>query len=116
MSAFDSPIGVVAMVSITQAESSENIAAVQELFREYMAWSNTLEVDNRKAPTFAGFDQELSTLPGVYAPPHGRLLLATHEGVPAGCVGMRRHDAVTSDSSVFTFVQPSEVSSSGGSW
>jgi len=32
---------------------------------------------------------ELATLPGIYAPPRGRLLLATHEGRPAGCVALK---------------------------
>jgi hypothetical protein len=38
------------------------------------------------------FEQELATLPGKYAPPHGQLLLATLDGVPAGCVALRGLD------------------------
>lgn len=38
---------------------------------------------------FQGFDEELKTLPGAYAPPQGLLLLASVDGVPAGCVGVR---------------------------
>jgi carbonic anhydrase len=34
-------------------------------------------------------DSEWQTLPGVYAPPGGALLLATISGQPAGCVGLR---------------------------
>src|SRR5438552_12969532 len=41
---------------------------------------------------FQGFDQELATLPGVYAPPAGRLLLATADGDVAGCVGLHAID------------------------
>jgi putative acetyltransferase len=41
---------------------------------------------------FQGFDEELSALPGMYAPPRGRLLLAIEEGAPAGCVGLHEWD------------------------
>ena len=37
---------------------------------------------------FQGFDEELRELPGMYAPPRGRLLLDIEEGEPAGCVGL----------------------------
>jgi len=38
---------------------------------------------------FQDFDQELAGLPGDYAPPRGRLLLAMAEGHAVGCVGLR---------------------------
>ena len=37
---------------------------------------------------FQNFEQELATLPGDYAPPHGHLLLAEYEGRLAGCVAL----------------------------
>ena len=42
---------------------------------------------------FQGFDEELRTLPGIYAPPRGRLLLAMEGDAPAGCVGLHEWDA-----------------------
>src|SRR5207237_1017314 len=38
---------------------------------------------------FQGFDRELATLPADYAPPCGRLWLASLQGEPAGCVAIR---------------------------
>jgi GNAT superfamily N-acetyltransferase len=82
-------------VSITQAVTESQIAAVRELIREYTAWAFTLEADSDKAPTFQGLEAELAALPGAYAPPAGRLLLATSEGEPAGCVCLRGNDPAT---------------------
>jgi len=41
---------------------------------------------------FQGFDEELRALPGMYAPPRGRLLLAIEDGDRAGCVGLHEWD------------------------
>src|SRR5260370_41857037 len=42
---------------------------------------------------FQSFDKELDGSRGDYAPPPGRLLLATHEGAPAGCVALHKLDS-----------------------
>jgi ribosomal protein S18 acetylase RimI-like enzyme len=42
---------------------------------------------------YQGFDDELVELPGDYARPEGRLLVARVDGELAGCVGLRRLDA-----------------------
>ncbi|TMQ72866.1 MAG: GNAT family N-acetyltransferase [Candidatus Eisenbacteria bacterium] len=83
------------MLTIEQVESPAQIAAVQDLLREYMEWTETLSTNQRQAPTFAGWDEEFAALPGIYAPPRGRLLLATHDGWPVGCVALKpREDEV----------------------
>jgi len=64
------------------AENEADLAEVRRLFREYQ---RSVGVDL----CFQGFEEELATLPGAYAPPRGRLVLALHEGRPAGCVGLR---------------------------
>jgi len=61
------------------------MAQVQELFLEY---ANSLGF----SLCFQSFDQELPGLPGDYAPPEGRLLLAEYEGKLAGCVALHKID------------------------
>lgn len=78
------------MVLIRQAETPRELDDVRELMREYMAWVVASE-RSLDAPTFAGFDEELASLPGEFGPPAGRLLLATVDDHPAGCVALRRH-------------------------
>lgn len=69
-------------IRITRAVALDDLAAARELFLEY---ANTLGVDLG----FQGFDSELAELPGRYAPPEGRLLLAWVEGELAGCAALR---------------------------
>jgi len=70
------------MLTIEEALSGADLLEVQQLFKEYAA---SLEVDL----CFQQFDDELASLPGSYAPPAGRLLLARHDGALAGCVALR---------------------------
>ncbi len=68
---------------IADANSADDLATVGELFREY---ADSLEIDL----CFQSFDRELAELPGDYAPPDGRLLLARNADNVAGCVAMRK--------------------------
>jgi ribosomal protein S18 acetylase RimI-like enzyme len=86
------------MLNISQVNSEAQIEGARSLIREYTGWIfTTLTNDSNNAPTFEGLEEELATLPGIYAPPAGRLLLATQDGQPAGCVCLKRHDAITSE-------------------
>jgi GNAT superfamily N-acetyltransferase len=71
------------MISLVQAGSLACRARVRELLSEYAA---SLEIDL----CFQQFDQELAELPGSYAPPEGRLLIATYTEMDAGCVALRK--------------------------
>jgi ribosomal protein S18 acetylase RimI-like enzyme len=74
---------VVKGLAFAQAESDEQIAQARELFLEY-AQSLGFSL------CFQNFDKELAHLPGDYAPPEGRLLLADYEGRLAGCVALHK--------------------------
>ena len=79
-----SPVSsVVKRLSIAQAETPAQIAHVRELFLEY-AQSLGFSL------CFQSFDAELAGLPGDYAPPGGRLLLAQYEDQLAGCVALHK--------------------------
>jgi len=73
------------LMEIIQAHSANDISHARELFKEYEAW---LEVDL----CFQSFEKELAELPGKYAPPDGRLLLAIDNGKVAGCAAVRKID------------------------
>lgn len=73
------------MIEVVVADSARRLEQAHSLFEEYAEWLG-LSLD------FQGFDGELITLPGEYAPPRGRLLLALVDGLPAGCVGVRPLD------------------------
>jgi GNAT superfamily N-acetyltransferase len=86
------------MLTISQARSESEIAAVQGLIHEYLSWWAEQEpAEMERAPTFAGVDLELKTLPGIFSPPTGRLLLAAQDGQPAGCVCLKSQDARTAE-------------------
>jgi GNAT superfamily N-acetyltransferase len=69
-------------ISIAQATTSGDIEAARRLFLAYATWLN---VDL----CFQDFEAELAGLPGAYAPPQGRLLLAKAKDDIAGCGGLR---------------------------
>lgn len=75
-------------MQLTQAETGEQIAQARALFVEYGAWLGF-------SLCFQGFDQELAGLPGRYAPPSGRLLLATNGPETAGVIALRGLDGET---------------------
>jgi len=68
-------------VRIIAAGSGEAVGHARTLFTEYAA---SLGFDLH----FQNFDQELAELPGAYAPPDGRLLLAVDHAQLAGCVAV----------------------------
>jgi GNAT superfamily N-acetyltransferase len=94
------------MVDIEQATTPEQIDAVRGLMREYTTWAFSLDAHPDDAPTFHGLEAELASLPGIYAPPAGRLFLATVDGEPTGHIALLPHDSVTAEVKRL-YVQPS---------
>lgn len=70
---------------LTRAETDAQVEQARVLFKEYEAATG---VDL----CFQNFAEELAALPGDYAPPTGRLLLAYEGEEAAGCVALRRVD------------------------
>ena len=70
-------------VSIIEVSTPDQLAQATALFREYQEWLG-LKL------CFQNFDEEVATLPGKYAAPTGRLLLAYTDFRAAGCVALRK--------------------------
>ncbi len=69
-------------IESVDASRPPSLDVVRALFREYQGATRT-------DLCFQGFEAELALLPGAYAPPAGRLLLALLDGDPAGCGAIR---------------------------
>jgi ribosomal protein S18 acetylase RimI-like enzyme len=76
------------MIRVVQARRHDDIERVRELFKEY---ETSLGIDL----CFQNFEKELVNLPGDYAPPEGRLLVAVDEPNIVGCVALRKLDPET---------------------
>jgi putative acetyltransferase len=70
------------------ATSESDIKEARTLLQEYAAWLGI-------SLCFQNFDRELASLPGEYAPPDGRLLLAFEDDELAGCIALRKIRATT---------------------
>lgn len=82
---------------IVRASAPEELDAVRTLLRAFTAWHRELHRDDLhlidRYFDAAAYDAELAGLPGAYAPPEGRLLLALRGSLPVGCVALKRIDA-----------------------
>ncbi|WP_429301086.1 GNAT family N-acetyltransferase [Paraburkholderia sp. GAS199] len=73
------------MVEIVEAQFPEQVATVRAIFRDY---ADSLGIDLG----FQDFETELAQLPGKFAAPRGRVLLAWQDAQAVGCVAMRPLD------------------------
>jgi GNAT superfamily N-acetyltransferase len=72
------------MLVIKQAITKDLIEKTREIFNEY---SDYLGIDL----SFQRFDEELRSLPEIYAPPEGYILLAYYKKNLVGCVGLKKY-------------------------
>ncbi len=77
-------------LSIVEVGTGEKLEEARTIFQEY---AESLGAD----PCLQDFAEELATLPGGYARPRGRLLLALVENQVAGCAALRPLDAETGE-------------------
>jgi ribosomal protein S18 acetylase RimI-like enzyme len=75
-----------AVAEIRPAQFPEHLSLVRDMLLEYQT---SLGI----SLCFQNFDAELAGLPGAYAAPQGRLLLAWANGQALGCVGLRALEA-----------------------
>lgn len=80
-------------IEVTAATTTTQLDAVRALMRAFIAWHRERHADKlalvERYFDAAAFAAELASLPGPYAPPAGRLLLATLDGRSAGCVALK---------------------------
>ena len=70
-------------MDLIQVQTAEHVDQARELFKEY-------ETGLGISLCFQNFEKELDELPGDYAPPDGRLMLAVYHGELAGSVALRK--------------------------
>ena len=84
------------MTKILEATTNEELDQVRDLFRAFVNWHREVhEDDHWLIDRYFGakdFEDELASLPGKYASPKGRLLLALWNGEAAGCAALRQMD------------------------
>lgn len=83
-------------VRIVEASADGRLDDVRRLIRGFVAWHRARHVEDLHLVDAyfddGGFEAELAGLPGAYAPPRGRLLLALAADDAAGCVALREID------------------------
>jgi GNAT superfamily N-acetyltransferase len=75
-------------MKLVHVTSDDEIQLARQLFREYEAGIGI-------SLCFQNFDEEVAALPGKYAPPDGRLLLAYVDEQVGGCIALRKLDGKT---------------------
>jgi GNAT superfamily N-acetyltransferase len=83
----------MSVISIIEAVDANHFAQAAGLLRDYLFWMRRRYVRHADMidAYFDGreWESELGDLASHFGPPHGAIVVATVDGVPAGCVMMR---------------------------
>jgi GNAT superfamily N-acetyltransferase len=83
-------------IKIFDAISEEHLGHVRNLINEFVKWHLQRHLEDKELINeyfdSRDFEEELASLPGKYAMPGGRLLLALYNNEPAGCAALRKID------------------------
>ncbi len=82
MPPFSLVFGQSRMIELLHVTTEPDILEARSLFREY---ASSLSFNL----CFQGFEKEVNSLPGLYAPPGGTLLVAHYDNHPSGCGAFR---------------------------
>lgn len=81
------------MALVREAASRIELDDVRSLMRAFVAWHRERHAEDialiERYFNQRAFDEELAGLPGKYARPRGRLLVAYEDACPAGCAALR---------------------------
>ena len=77
------------MINIIEVQTATELTQVKDLFRAYFQF---LAQDHGLDISYQGIEEELASLPGKFAPPDGRLILAVMSEQSIGCAALRRMD------------------------
>ena len=87
------------MTEVLEASDSRQLEQVRMLLRTFVDWLRQRYVDSIQVIDdyfdLKAYEEELISLPGKYAPPRGRLLVALSDGHAAGCVALSEIDGQT---------------------
>lgn len=80
------------MLKIYPAKTDKDIELAKRLFAEYAEFLKKELCEYADMPWlvqyYQGFEEEIDNLPDRYKQPEGSILLARHNGQPAGCVAL----------------------------
>ena len=82
------------VIKIVEVQTTAELTQVKDLFRAYFQF---LAHDHGLDISYQGIEEELASLPGKFAPPDGRLIMAVLSGQAIGCAALRRIDEQVSE-------------------
>lgn len=71
------------MLKLIAVETEKHLEIIRKLFREYEDFLGF-------HLCFQDFEKEMAMLPGKYAPPDGRLIIAEYNSEVAGCIAIKK--------------------------